>query len=214
MKNVLIVGAGRLGLYTAKKLHQLGHHVMAVDKKEERVNRILPYVVKAEIGDSTDESFLSSIGVDDYDLCVVAIGNDFLACLETTFMLKELGAKVIVSRATSFSQEKFLLRNGASSVVFPERELGDWVAIRFGNDNISNYIELSDGYSLVEAKVPSHWHGKRVGELDVRKKHGLNILGVKNDRMDMNVNSETLLEEGANLLVLGKYTDIAKAFKL
>ncbi len=214
MKNVLIVGAGRLGLYTAKKLHQLGHHVMVVDKKEERINRILPYVVRAEIGDSTDESFLSSIGVDDYDLCVVAIGNDFLACLETTFMLKELGAKVIVSRATSFSQEKFLLRNGASSVVFPERELGDWVAIRFSNDNISNYIELTDGYSLVEVKVPSQWNGKRVGELDVRKKHGLNILGVNKNRMDMNVNSDTLLEEGSTMLVLGKYTDIAKVFKL
>ena len=101
----------------------------------------MKYATNAEIGDSTDSEFMQTLGIKDYDLCIVAIGDNFLSSLETTFLLDELGAKKIISRATSGSQEKFLLRNGANAVVFPERQLGSWTAIRFSSDNISNYIE-------------------------------------------------------------------------
>ena len=185
MKNMLVIGAGRFGRYTTIKLHDMGHQTMVVDKDEERINKILPYASNAQIGDSTDSAFMASIGVTDYDLCIVAIGDDFLASLQTTFLLDELESKKIVAvRATTASQEKFLLRNGAAAVVFPERQLGSWTAIRYSSDNISNYIELMDGYSIIEVAVPQHWDGKRVGELNVRKKYNINILGIKRQRMD------------------------------
>ena len=116
MKNILVIGAGRFGRYTTIKLHDMGHQTMVVDKDEERINKILPYASNAQIGDSTDPAFMASIGVTDYDLCIVAIGDDFLASLETTFLLDELGAKKIIARATTASQEKFL-RSRADAII-------------------------------------------------------------------------------------------------
>lgn len=214
MKNILILGAGRFGRYTAMKLHELGHRIMAVDKNEEHINKILPYVTDALIGDSTSTEFMETLGVRDYDLCIVAIGDDFLASLETTFLLDELGAAKIISRATSGSQEKFLLRNGASAVVFPERQLGSWTAIRYSSDNISNYIELMDGYAIYEIAVPKNWEGKKIGELDVRKRYHLNILGVKNGTLNMDVGIDTVLHTAGTMLVLGKNEDIQRIFSL
>ena len=210
MKNVLIIGAGRFGRYTAIKLNELGHQIMAIDKNEDRINRILPYVTDAQIGDSTDDTFLRTIGIPDYDLCIVAIGDDFLSSLETTSLLEELGAKKIIARATSGNQEKFLMKNGASAVVFPERQLGSWTAIRYGSDTISNYIDLSDGYSIFEVAVPSQWDGKRVGELDVRKRYQINILGDQNGTMNMDINVNKILHAGQKLLVLGKQEVLQK----
>jgi len=157
---------------------------------------------------------MQTLGIKDYDLCIVAIGDNFLSSLETTFLLDELGAKKIISRATSGSQEKFLLRNGANAVVFPERQLGSWTAIRFSSDNISNYIELMDGYSIFELTVPLNWDKKKIGELDVRNKYGINILGVKNGKMDMNIGVDTVLRFGQSMLVLGKTQSIQKLFYL
>ena len=214
MKNILVVGAGRFGTYTCMKLHDMGHQVMMVDRNEERIQKILPYVANAQIGDSTDAAFMKQLGVRDYDLCIVAIGDDFLSSLETTSLLEELGAKKIVSRATSGSQEKFLLRNGAMAVVYPERQLGSWTAIRYSSDNISNYIELMDGYSIFELAVPQKWHKKSLGELDLRNRWGINILGVKNGYMNMNIGVDTVLETGQTVLVLGKTQNIQKLFYL
>ncbi|MBR2830221.1 MAG: TrkA family potassium uptake protein [Solobacterium sp.] len=212
MKNILIIGAGRFGRYTAMKLHDLGHQILAVDKDEERINKILPYVSKAQIGDSTDSGYMSTLGIRDFDLCIVAIGDDFLSSLETTFLLDELGARKIIARATTGSQEKFLLRNGASAVVFPERELGSWTAIRYSSDQIYNYIEMPDGYAIVETGIPASWDGKKIGELDVRGRYGVNILGICHGSMDMNVTSETVLHADEHMLVLGRIDVIQKQF--
>ncbi len=212
MKNVLIIGAGRYGRYTAMKLNEMGHQIMAIDKDEGRVNRILPYVTDAQIGDSTDGEFMKTIGVSDFDVCIVAIGDDFLSSLETTAMLEEYGAKKIISRATSGKQEKFLLRNGASAVVFPERQLGTWTAIRCSSDSISNFIELKDGYCIFEVAVPPQWENKTVGELDVRKRYQINILGLQNGKVDMNVNNFTVLRPGQMMLVLGLQETLQKLF--
>lgn len=212
MKNVLVIGAGRFGRYTIRKLHELGHQVVAVDRNEERIARILPLVSDGQIGDSTDQDFMSTLGIRDFDLCIVAIGDDFLASLETTFLLDELGAKKIVSRATTGSQEKFLLRNGAEAVVYPERQLGTWTAIRYSSDHITDYIELTDGYSIFEIGVPAHWDDMKIGELNVRRKWKLNILGVREGKMNMNVTNETVLHAGQQMLVLGRYEDLRRIF--
>ena len=214
MKNLLMIGAGRFGRYTSMKLHDLGHQILIVDKDEERINKVLPYVAEAQIGDSTDQAFMETLGIPDFDLCFVAIGDDFLSSLETTFLLDELGAQKIISRATSGSQEKFLLRNGATAVVFPERQMGNWCAIRYSSDNISNYIELMDGYSIVEVDVPAAWDGKKIGELDVRRRYQITILGIKNHVMDMNIGTDTVLHAGQHMLILGKHENIQKSFSL
>ena len=214
MKNVLVIGAGRFGRYTIRKLHDMGHQILVIDREESRINKILNLVSDARIGDSTNQEFMETLGVRDYDLCIVAIGDNFLASLETVFLLNELGCKRVIARATTGSQEKFLLRNGAEAVVYPERQMGSWTAIRYSSDNISNYIELSDGYSIFEMAVPKAWDGKKIGEINIRKKYHLNILGVKDPRMNMNITNDTVLYYGQNMLVLGRYENVQKIFAL
>ena len=120
MKSVLLIGLGRFGRHIAMKLYDLNHQVLAVDSDEERVNAVLPFVTNAQIGDSTNEEFLSSLGIRNFDACIVAIGDEFQNSLETVYLLKEMGAKHVIARASRGVQEKFLLRNGADDVVYPE----------------------------------------------------------------------------------------------
>lgn len=214
-KNILLVGLGRFGRYTASKLNELNQEVLAIDKNEEHVNKVLNYVTNAQIGDSTNYDFMESLGINDFDVCIVAIGDDFLASLETTALLKELGAKKVISRATGVSQEKFLLRNGADEVVFPEKQLANWTAIHTSALNISNYIGLSDGYSIFEIQTPESWYGKSILSINVRKMLGINILGIKsNGVMNMTVTADTVLTEGSSLLALGREEDLKKLMKL
>ena len=179
MKSVLLIGLGRFGKHIAMKLRDLNHQVMAVDHKEELVQEVLPYVTGAQIGDSTSQSFLESLGVDNFDVCIVAIGNDFQSSLETTSLLKELGAKMVVSRAATDVQEKFLLRNGADEVVYPEKQMARWTAIRYSANHILDYIEIDGDHAIFEVTIPKPWMGKTVGGLDIRKKFNINILAVK-----------------------------------
>lgn len=139
MKSILLIGLGRFGKHIALHLNHLGHQVMAVDTSEERVEAVLPLVTNAQIGDSTNADFLESLGVRNYDVCIVAIGNNFQSSLETTSLLSELGARFVVSRAATDVQEKFLLRNGANEVVYPEKQLAKWTAIRYSADHILDY---------------------------------------------------------------------------
>ena len=215
MKSVLLIGLGRFGRGVAKKLNELNHQVMAVDKSEARVNEILPLVTDAQIGDATSEAFLRSLGVDNYDVCIVAIGESFQSSLETTSLLKELGARKVVSRASSEVQRKFLLRNGADDVVYPEGQLAAWTAIRHTTDHVLDYIALDSEYSIYDLSVPPEWQGKTVGALDIRKKYNLNLLAVReNGNPSIVVTSDTLLQASQTILVLGKWKDIQKCFRI
>lgn len=215
MKSILLVGLGRFGRHIAEKLNELGHQVMAVDKKEERVDAILPVVTNAQIGDSTNADFLKSLGIRNFDLCIVAIGDDFQGSLETTSLLKELGAKLVVSRAAGDVQAKFLLRNGADEIVYPERQLANWTAIRYSADHIFDYIELDEEHVIVEVSVPEEWAGKTVGELDIRKRYGLNIMALKKDeRMNLAITPDTRVSKDYTLLVLGNMKQVQKVFHM
>ena len=215
MKSVLLVGLGRFGRHIAMKLGELNHQVMAIDKFEDRVNAVLPYVTNAQIGDSTNEEFLESLGVGNYDVCIVAIGGDFQSSLETTSLLKELGAKLVVSRAERDVQAKFLRRNGADEVVYPEKQIASWTAIRYTADHIMDYIELDDDYAIFEVTIPENWIGKTIGQVDIRKKYRINIMALKsNGKMDLTVHSDTLLQNGETMLVLGNHKDIQKCFRI
>ena len=215
MKTVLLIGVGRFGRHVAIQLSKLGHQVMAVDIDEERINEIVPFVTGAQIGDSTNEAFLRSLGVNNFDVCIVAISGDFQSSLETTSLLKELGASCVIARAERDVQEKFLLRNGADHVVYPEKEMAKWAAIRYTGDHILDYIELDENHAIFEVTVPESWLGKTVGNLDVRKKHGVNILGIKrNGVTDFTITPDTLLSGNVTLLVLGEYAALRKCFKI
>ena len=215
MKSVLLIGLGRFGRGVAETLNELHHQVLAIDKNEERVNEILPLVTDAQIGDATSETFLRTLGVDNFDVCIVTIGEDFQSSLETTSLLKELGAKKVVSRASREVHRKFLLRNGADDVVYPEGQLAAWTAIRHTTDHVLDYIALDDEYAIYDLSVPAEWDGKTVGVLDIRKKYNLNLLAVReNGQARTAVTSDTLLQEGQTILVLGKWKDIQKCFRI
>lgn len=215
MKSILLIGLGRFGKHIAAHLHRLGHQVMAIDCVEERVDAVLPYVTNAQIGDSTNAAFLESLGIRNFDVCIVAIGNDFQSSLETTSLLKELGAKLVVSRAATDVHEKFLLRNGADEVVYPEKQLAKWAAIRYSSDHILDYIELDNSHAIFEVPIPKAWIGRTIGQLDIRKKYSINIMGIKkNGELELSITPETILADGETMLVLGEYRDIQKCFRI
>ena len=215
MKSVLLIGLNNFGVYMAKQLRELGHQVMAVDKREDRIDRVLPFVTDAQIGDSTSEPFLRSLGVNNYDVCLVAIGNDFQSSLETASLLKELGARLVVARADREVQSKFLLRNGADEVINPEKQIAEWAAIRYASNHILDYIKLDEDHAIFEITVPRDWVGKTVGEIDIRKRYGINIMAVKeNGHMNLSVTPETVLSGNRTMLVLGEHRAIQRCFRI
>ena len=215
MKNILLIGLGRFGRHIALQLNKLGHEVMAVDSNEERVNEILPIVTNAQIGDSTNTEFLKSLGIGNFDVCIVTIGGNFQNSLETTSLLKELGAKLVVSRAERDVQEKFLLRNGADEVIYPEKQVANWAAIRYTADHIRDYIEVDEAHAIFEVEVPEGWIGKTVGKLDIRRKYSINIMATKeNGKINMAISPDTVLTDNITLLVLGAYKELQKCFRI
>ena len=215
MKSILLIGINNFGTMIAKQLHDLGHQVLAVDRDEARINAILPLVTDAQIGDSTNETFLRSLGINNFDVCIVTIGSDFQSSLETTSLLKELGGRLVVSRADREVQAKFLLRNGVDEVINPEKQIAQWAAIRYTSNHILDYINLDDDHAIYEVSVPKDWIGKSIGQIDIRKRYGINILAIKeNGKMNLSVTPETILNENKTMLVLGKRKSMQKCFKI
>ncbi|MBQ2867720.1 MAG: TrkA family potassium uptake protein [Firmicutes bacterium] len=215
MKSVLLIGLGRFGQHVAKELNERGHQVLAVDQTEERVNAVLAFVTSAQIGDSTSEEFLSSLGIRNFDTCIVAIGDSFQDSLETASLLKELGAKKVIARAASDVQEKFLLRNGADEVVYPEKQLASWMVTRCTSDYILDYIDLEGDSDIYELAIPESWKGKTVLQMDLRKKFGINILGTKQGKIwNMHVGPDTVFGEGESILVLGTQKSVERCFRM
>ena len=215
MKNVLLIGAGRFGRHIAMQLSQLRHQVMAVDTNEERINDVLPFVTNAQIGDSTNAGFLRSLGIGNFDVCIVTVSGNFQNSLETTSLLKELGAKCVISRAERDVQAKFLLRNGADHVVYPEKQVAKWAAIRYTANHVFDYIEIDEQHAIFEVEVPESWVGKSVGELDIRKKFGINILGIKRSgKTDVSITPDTVLAKDITILALGEYKALQRCFRI
>lgn len=214
MKSILIIGLGRFGRHMAQKFYEQDNDVMAVDIIEDRVNAALPYVTNAQIGDATDEMFLESLGVDNYDLCVVTIGDNFQSSLETTALLKDLGANYVLSRASRDVHAKFLLRNGADEVIYTEKETAERLAVKFGSDNIFNYIELNKDFSIYEISVPEGWVGKSILQKNVRSKYNISILATKvGDNIYPLPHPDHIFTADELLMVLGKNEDVERLIK-
>ena len=213
MKSILLIGLNRFGSLLAKQLYDLGHQIMAVDKDEARVNEILPLVTDAQIGDSTNEAFLRSLGVNNYDVCIVAIGDDFQSSLETTALLKDLGAQYVVARAARDVHARFLARNGADEVIYPERQLAEWTAIRYSSNHILDYTPLGKGIAVYEMSIPDNWTGKSLASLDLRRKHKINVFAIKQgDLLITDINPDAPLRGNQTLMVIGTNKDIDKCF--
>ncbi|MBQ7274145.1 MAG: TrkA family potassium uptake protein [Clostridiales bacterium] len=212
MKNILVIGAGRFGTYLMQKLQAQGDEILCIDNQEERLQKVLPYVTSSLIGDATDPDFMKSVGVEAFDLCVVSIGDDFQSSLEATSLLKELGAKFVISRASRGVHEKFLLRNGADEVVYPEKFMAKWAAIRFSSSTVKDYIPVPGDYSIFEVEVPSSWVGKSMIDLKIRQNMRLNVLAVKNTKDDFNMDYDPSepFKQGQTVVIIGSDSDLKK----
>ena len=187
---------------------------MAVDVREDRVDTVLPYVTDGLIGNSTRADFMKTLGVRNYDVCIVAIGDDFQSSLETTALLKDLGAQHVVARAARDVHARFLARNGADEVIYPERQLAEWTAIRYSSNHILDYTPLSDEFAVYEIEIPESWVGKSLSELDLRRKHQVNVFAIRQgERLIMDVHPDVPLCKNQTLPIIGNNKEINKCFQ-
>ena len=210
-KQFIVIGLGRFGSSVAKNLYKLGYEVMAVDKNEDIVQDIANEVTHAVQVDATDENSLKALGIRNFDVAVITIGENIQASIMITLMVKELGVKYIISKANNELHAKVLEKIGADRVVLPERDMGVRVAHNLASSNIMDYIELSPEYSIMEICPLADWYGKSLQELSLRSRFGLNIIAIKSDS-SVNVNplAEDIITHGSVLVAVGSEKDIAK----
>lgn len=214
MKSILIIGMGRFGTHLCMDLSKLDNEIMIVDREEEKLEDLLPYVTSAKIGDCTNEKVMKSLGVGNFDLCFVCIGSNFQSSLEITSLLKEFGASYVVSKANRDIHAKFLLRNGADEVIYPDRDIAEKVAVRFSANQVFDYVELGGGYSIYEIAPLPEWIGKSVREINVRVKYNINIIGIKGDSgISLTPGADYIFQNGEHLMIIGSQKDIAKIVK-
>lgn len=214
INSVLVVGLGRFGYHAARKFNELGIDVMGIDKVEDRVSSAADVLTRGLIGDTTNSDFLSGCGINNFDLCVVTIGGNFEASLETTWLLKKLGAVKVIARASSAIHEQFLLRNGADQTIYPERQDATWLAYRYSSPHILDYTRLDQHNAIFEIEVPPAWVGHSLVEIDARRRYDLNIVGTKpvGGQVSTHINPEERLTTGTTLLVSGDAKVILKLF--
>ena len=211
MKSILIIGLGRFGTHLCNDLSRLDNEIMIVDQDEAKLEDLLPLVVSAKIGDCTNEKVLKSLGVGNFDICFVCIGNNFQSSLEITSQLKELGAKYVVSKANRDIHAKFLLRNGADEVIYPDRDIAEKIAVRFSADQVFDYVELADGYSIYEIPPLPAWIGKSIEDINFRVQYKANILGVKSEQgLKLLPGADYQFCPEEHLMVVGHKDDIDK----
>ena len=215
MKSILIIGMGRFGRHLCQNLAELGNQIMIVDQEEENLEEMLPLVVSAKIGDCTNENVLKSLGVANFDLCFVCIGTKFQSSLEITSLVKELGGKHVISKANRDIHAKFLLRNGADEVIYPDRDIAEKLAVRYSADHVFDYIELSDEYSIYEIPPLTQWVGKSLKESGIRNSYHINILGTKTDgKTNLMPSADYVIRAEDHLLAIGRKQDIEKILKV
>ena len=213
MKSFLIIGMGSLGHHLCNELSKNGCEIMAADINAETMEDIMPMVVSARVCDCTKIDVLKTLGVEEFDACFVCIEDFFQACLEITDLLKDLGAKNVYSVANRDVEEKFLLRNGADRVIYPERDVASRIAGLESAENIFDCINISAEYSIFEIEPLEKWIGKTVTDLDFRNRYELNIIAVKTDGRVMPIRPDYVFTKEEHLLVLGHKKDVRRVLK-
>lgn len=215
MKSILVIGIGRFGRHLSYKLIELGNEVMLVDIYEENLREFLHLATSVQIGDCTKEEVLHSLGVGNFDLCFVCVGTNFQSSLEITSLLKDLGAKYVISKASRDIHVKFLLRNGADEVIDPERDIAEKIAVRCSVNNLFNYFELTKDVSVYEIPPAENWIGKSIKEVNFRVKYRISILATKvGDKVIPLPSADYVFMSGEHLIVMGKHNDIERVLKL
>ena len=214
MRSFLIIGMGRFGRELAWDLSNRGHDVMIVDRDEDTINALSPHFPNAFIGDCTNEDVLRSLGVNNFDAIVVAMGGDFQSSLEITALAKDLGGRYVISKANRDIQAKFLLRNGADKVVYPDRDMAARLSVQLHAKNIFDYVELAQGYAIMEFSVPRSWVGMSLRQNDLRRRHGVNILAIRSGgKMDPLPDPEYVFQSEDHVYVMGKEEVLLKLTK-
>ncbi|MEE1125026.1 MAG: TrkA family potassium uptake protein [Acutalibacteraceae bacterium] len=215
MKSILVIGLGRFGLIMADKLENEGNEVMGIDISERRADDATARLRNIQIGDATDENFIASLGVANFDVCVVAIGGEkFQTALEITVLLKDYGAKFIVARANRDVHEKLLLRNGADDVVCADREAAERLAVKYGTKHVFDYIELADDFGLYEISVLDSWIGKTIAQVNVRSKYNINIVAIKSGEKIVPVtNPDYIFNRNENIMIMGEEAVVRKLLR-
>ncbi len=215
MKSILIIGLGDFGHYLCRDLAGLKNEIMVVDQDETALEDLLDLVSDSLIADCTRESVLKKIGVDNFDICFVCIGGNFQSSLEITSLLKDLGAKYVVSMVRSEVHAKFLLRNGADEVIHPNRGAAMRAAVKYNNDHIFDYIDLKDGYSIYEITPLREWEGRTILSSDIRARHDMYIIGIISPDGHTNFmpDPQTIIREGDHLMVLAHRETVDKLMK-
>ena len=214
MKSVLIIGLGKFGHHLCNKMVNLGNQVMIIDEKEEVMEDLLPIITNAQIGDCTNPEVLKSLGIGNFDICFVCIGTNFQSSLEITSLVKELGAKYVISKANRDIHAKFLLRNGADEVIYPDRDIAEKLAVRCSANHVYDYIELTDEYGIYEILPLKEWIGHSIKEVSFRSKYHVSILGIKKgERTTLIPMADYVFEPDAHLMVIGKKSDVDKILR-
>ncbi len=214
MKSVLIIGLGRFGHHLCRNMAELGNEVMIVDQREEVLEDLLPIVTSAKIGDCTNEEVLRSLGVANFDLCFVCIGTNFQSSLEITSLVKEMGARCVISKANRDIHAKFLLKNGADEVIYPDRDIAEKLAVRHSANHVFDYIELTDEYSIYEIPPLTEWLGKSIHDVNFRVKYQVSILGTKKgEDVRLLPAADHIFAADEHLMVIGKAEDLQRILK-
>lgn len=209
----LVIGLGRFGSNLALRLMDSGNEVMVLDNDEDTVNHIAPHVTQAKIGDCMDEEVLRSLDPASFDFCFVCISDNFQSSLETTSLLKELGAPMVVAKADRDLHARLLLKIGADEVVFPERDMAQRVAMRFSVNGAMEYVELAPGYAIIELDVPDHWAGHTILDLDIRKKFNVNVIGRKESGAILPIDTSFVFASDTHIMVAGRPDDVGRMVK-
>jgi trk system potassium uptake protein TrkA len=211
MQSFVILGLGRFGQSVAKTLYELGHEVLAIDENEALIQSISNHITYALVGNVTDESVLKSVGIKNFDAAVVSTGKNLESSILVTQMLKEMGIKYILVKAQNELHARVLTKLGADRVVFPEQDMGVRAAHNLVSTNIIDYIELSPDYTIIEINPPKRWEGKTLKELNVRAKHGVNIIAIKNGmKINVSPTADYIVNNNDILVVIGAKSDIDK----
>ncbi|MCK9221345.1 MAG: TrkA family potassium uptake protein [Limnochordia bacterium] len=199
-----VLGLGRFGSSVARELSEIGYEVVAVDKDSERVQDVADVVVQAVQADTTDERALEKMGIKNVDVAIVSIGQDVQASILTTLQLKSMGVKKVWAKAQNELHGRVLEKVGADRVVYPERDMGVRVAHSLVSVNLLDYIEVAPDYSIAETIVPQRFANKTLGEIDLRKNYGINVLVVKRgEGLNISPGATDMLMEGDVLIVIG-----------
>lgn len=215
-KQFIVIGMGRFGQSVARCLTAMGKEVLAVDKDEDFINDIAPYVTHAVQADATDEKALNALGLRNFDAAVITIGDDIQSSILVTLLCKEMGLDYVVAKAQTDLHAKVLLKIGADKVVFPERDMGMRLAHNLAAPNVIDYIQVSGDLRVLEVSAITAWAGKDLAELNFRKKYGINVIAIRKEDGKVNTapHGEDVIDEGDVLIVVGQTADIARIEKV